>query len=362
MGGRHRKATTSSVNVAKIAVTSAVLSGASIGLAAAAQAASDSEWETVAACESSGNWAINTGNGYHGGLQFAPSTWLGYGGGQFASAAHLATREQQIAIAEKVLAGQGRGAWPVCGRGLSGPTPRDLSTTSVKSHTQAPAQTNTPASPPLPAAAQTAPVQQPLAVPAPQNGAPAPEGAPVPAGALVPAGTAPQTRQGLPTPAPQNVTPAPGGAPASAAHGGVPLAPPAPGPTAPAPTAPAPTAPAPTPPAPAAQQPQIISIGNSTVTPDQVVAIDAAASTPTATAVQVQDGVQHLSSPQAPPPGTSADPGQVASPNVSYFRELWYAVQNRQIDKNDLILALAQRSSTSPIPAGAATPQQAPAS
>ena len=131
MSGRHRKPSTSSVSVAKLAVTGAVIGGGSIGLAAQAQAASDSEWDTVAACESSGNWAINTGNGYQGGLQFAPSTWLGYGGGEFASAAHLASRDEQIAIAEKVLAGQGKGAWPVCGRGLSGPTPRDLTTTEV---------------------------------------------------------------------------------------------------------------------------------------------------------------------------------------------------------------------------------------
>ena len=88
MSGRHRKPTTSSFSVAKIAVTGAVLGGSSLGLAAAAQAATDSEWDIVASCESSGNWAINTGNGYHGGLQFSPSTWLGYGGGQFASAAH----------------------------------------------------------------------------------------------------------------------------------------------------------------------------------------------------------------------------------------------------------------------------------
>ena len=95
-------------------------------MAAQAQAATDAEWDTVARCESSGNWAINTGNGYQGGLQFAPSTWLGFGGGQYASAAHLASRDEQIAIAEKVLAGQGKGAWPVCGRGLSGPIPRDV--------------------------------------------------------------------------------------------------------------------------------------------------------------------------------------------------------------------------------------------
>lgn len=73
-------------------------------------------WDAVAACESSGNWSINTGNGFSGGLQFVPSTWSGYGGGEFAPLAHQATREQQIIVAERVLRGQGIGAWPVCGK------------------------------------------------------------------------------------------------------------------------------------------------------------------------------------------------------------------------------------------------------
>ena len=82
--------------------------------AAPALSASDATWDALAECESSGNWSINTGNGYYGGLQFAPATWIGYGGGRYASQANLATREQQIAIAEKVLDGQGWGAWPAC--------------------------------------------------------------------------------------------------------------------------------------------------------------------------------------------------------------------------------------------------------
>jgi uncharacterized protein YabE (DUF348 family) len=71
-------------------------------------------WDAIAQCESGGNWSINTGNGYSGGLQFAPGTWTGHGGGQYAPSANLATREQQIAIAEKVRASQGWGAWPAC--------------------------------------------------------------------------------------------------------------------------------------------------------------------------------------------------------------------------------------------------------
>ena len=126
MGGRHRKATTSSVTVAKIAFTGAVLGGSGLALAGQAGTASDGEWDQVARCESSGNWAINTGNGYQGGLQFARGTWSAFGGGQYAPAAHLATREQQIAVAERVLAHQGRGAWPVCGGPLSGATQRNV--------------------------------------------------------------------------------------------------------------------------------------------------------------------------------------------------------------------------------------------
>lgn len=93
---------------------------APVRVAVAAPAPSSGvNWDAIAACESGGNWAINTNNGFYGGLQFTHSTWLGYGGGAYANNANLASREAQIAIAEKVLAGQGIGAWPVCGpRGL----------------------------------------------------------------------------------------------------------------------------------------------------------------------------------------------------------------------------------------------------
>ncbi|MDA4896012.1 transglycosylase family protein, partial [Streptomyces sp. MS2A] len=80
-----------------------------------AGAASVSTWDKVAQCESSGNWSANTGNGYYGGLQFSAGTWSAYGGTAFAPRADLATKEQQIRIGEKVLAGQGEGAWPHCG-------------------------------------------------------------------------------------------------------------------------------------------------------------------------------------------------------------------------------------------------------
>ena len=81
---------------------------------AAPAVANGSVWDAIAACESGGNWSINTGNGYHGGLQFNPGTWAAYGGTAFAPTADLATREQQIAIAERTQAAQGWGAWPAC--------------------------------------------------------------------------------------------------------------------------------------------------------------------------------------------------------------------------------------------------------
>lgn len=80
-----------------------------------APAVSDgSVWDSIAQCESGGNWAINTGNGYQGGLQFNSQTWSAYGGGEYAASADQASREQQIAVAEKVQAAQGWGAWPAC--------------------------------------------------------------------------------------------------------------------------------------------------------------------------------------------------------------------------------------------------------
>jgi LysM repeat protein len=72
-------------------------------------------WSAIAACESGGNWGANTGNGFYGGLQFTQGTWLANGGGQYAASADQASASQQIAVAQRVLASQGIGAWPVCG-------------------------------------------------------------------------------------------------------------------------------------------------------------------------------------------------------------------------------------------------------
>ena len=90
--------------------------GTGLAGAAPAEAATTTVWDRVAKCESGGNWKINTGNGYYGGVQFAASTWKAYGGRTYADQAHQATKAEQIAIARRVLAGQGAGAWPTCGR------------------------------------------------------------------------------------------------------------------------------------------------------------------------------------------------------------------------------------------------------
>ncbi|WIB60512.1 transglycosylase family protein [Curtobacterium sp. MCLR17_007] len=97
------------------------IAAAGVGLSAPANAASGSTWDALAQCESGGNWAINTGNGYYGGLQFTQGTWAANGG---TGSPANASRETQIAVAEHVLASQGWGAWPACSAklGLSGTT------------------------------------------------------------------------------------------------------------------------------------------------------------------------------------------------------------------------------------------------
>jgi LysM repeat protein len=114
--GRHRAPSTTGRTLARTAVAGAVASAPLLAIAPTANAAPDTTWDRVAQCESGGNWSINTGNGFSGGLQFTASTWRAFGGAQFADVAHSASREQQIVVAERVLAGQGWGAWPVCSR------------------------------------------------------------------------------------------------------------------------------------------------------------------------------------------------------------------------------------------------------
>jgi LysM repeat protein len=124
-----------------------------LGVLAAPASAAEHDWSGVAQCESGGNWSINTGNGYYGGLQFSSPTWLGHGGAEFAQRADLATPAQQIAVAERVLLTQGVGAWPTCGRHLR------------------PGTTAAAAAPaPAPAAAAPAPAAAAPATPAPGGG------------------------------------------------------------------------------------------------------------------------------------------------------------------------------------------------
>ncbi|MGH3827209.1 MAG: transglycosylase family protein [Pseudonocardiaceae bacterium] len=109
--------TRTSQSLARISIAVAAVT-ASLTLAAPAQASPtpDDQWDILAQCESGGNWNTSTGNGYFGGLQFSGGTWISYGGGAYADTANHATREQQIAIAEKVVRTQGWNAWPTCAR------------------------------------------------------------------------------------------------------------------------------------------------------------------------------------------------------------------------------------------------------
>ncbi|MFD4656841.1 transglycosylase family protein [Kitasatospora sp. NPDC058444] len=192
MNPRHETAaatdTTATATVAakRHRVRMAVVAGAAVaalpvaGLvtATSASAATASTWDAVAQCESGGNWSISTGNGFHGGLQFSPSTWAAYGGTAYASQANKATRAQQIAVAEKVLASQGPGAWPVCSQkaGLSrggAPAAVDTSGDTAAKPTAKAAKPAKPAAAPAAkpatgkaAATQQAPKGQPSAKPA----------------------------------------------------------------------------------------------------------------------------------------------------------------------------------------------------
>lgn len=113
---KHRRASKFTRIAAIAGVTTAAIAVPLMG-ASGASAASVATWDAVAQCESGGNWSINTGNGYYGGLQFSQSSWEAAGGTAYASRADLATKDQQIAVAEKLLALQGPGAWACAGAG-----------------------------------------------------------------------------------------------------------------------------------------------------------------------------------------------------------------------------------------------------
>ncbi|WP_424347154.1 transglycosylase family protein [Kocuria sp. CH-021] len=147
-----------------------ILGGTAVGaMALPANAAPASTWDALAQCESGGAWDTATGNGFSGGLQFTPSTWAAFGG---QGAPQDASREQQIAVAENVLDGQGWGAWPACSAklGLTGsanPSADPMGTASVTTQSvQAPAPIEAPAPAPAPVAAP-APAAAPTPAPAP---------------------------------------------------------------------------------------------------------------------------------------------------------------------------------------------------
>src|SRR5699024_11921728 len=119
--GRHSAKT--ATPFVKMAATTVAFGAAAVAFAPAASAAPDSDWDRLADCESGGNWSINTGNGYHGGLQFSASTWQAHGGGEFAPTADQATRVEQIVVAEHTIDSQDCGEWPTCSSmlGLNSP-------------------------------------------------------------------------------------------------------------------------------------------------------------------------------------------------------------------------------------------------
>jgi LysM repeat protein len=110
--GKHRKMSAATRNIVRVAVAGIAV-GTPLAIAATPAQASTTNWDAIAQCESGGNWGISTGNGFYGGLQFTQSTWKAYGG---QGSANGASREAQIQVAERVLQGQGIGAWPVCGK------------------------------------------------------------------------------------------------------------------------------------------------------------------------------------------------------------------------------------------------------
>jgi hypothetical protein len=133
-------------NLARVVVAGIVIAGAPLALAGTANAASpaptasDEVWDQIAQCESSGKWNTNTGNGFSGGLQFTPSTWHAFGGtGNAASA----SRAEQIAVAERVLAAQGWGAWPVCSKKVSARGKSSASSSSTQRQSTAVETTRT---------------------------------------------------------------------------------------------------------------------------------------------------------------------------------------------------------------------------
>ncbi|MGX6397241.1 transglycosylase family protein [Rothia kristinae] len=151
--------TTSTIrrNVRRGTAALVVGGAAAATLSMPAHAATEAQWDAVAQCESGGDWSINTGNGFSGGLQFTASTWAANGGtGNPANA----SKAEQVRVAENVLATQGKGAWPVCGVGLGAASPQQSTPAAQTQQVEAPkAQAQAPVQQAAPAQ-QAAPVQQ----------------------------------------------------------------------------------------------------------------------------------------------------------------------------------------------------------
>jgi hypothetical protein len=153
--GKHRRPTFATRTIARVAIAGLAV-GAPLAIAAGpAQAEGSVNWDAIAQCESGGNWNINTGNGYYGGLQFNPGTWRANGG---QGSAHAASREEQIRVAENVLKTQGIRAWPVCGKkaGSAGAAKAPVKKATAPKVKKATPKASKPVSAPKPAAAPAA--------------------------------------------------------------------------------------------------------------------------------------------------------------------------------------------------------------
>ncbi|MFI6288418.1 transglycosylase family protein [Streptomyces sp. NPDC051018] len=158
--GRHRRPRQAPAIVVAAGVTGSAIAIPLLG-AGSASAVDGAVWDRVAECESAGLWSANTGNGYYGGLQFSQQVWEDFGGTEYAARPDLASRSQQIAVAEKVLAAQGPQAWPSCGT-LAGLAPGGTDTGAAVDPGPAPAPSGTPSGAPsgTPAPGQKAPGEQ----------------------------------------------------------------------------------------------------------------------------------------------------------------------------------------------------------
>ncbi len=158
--GRHRRPRQAPAIIVAAGVTGSAIAIPLLG-AGSASAADSATWDRVAECESGGQWSASMGNGYYGGLQISQQTWEDFGGAEYAERADLASRSQQISVAEKVLDAQGPDAWATCA-GIAGLTADGTGAT------QSPAPTDNPLASLAPSASATQPAEP--ASPAPTQG------------------------------------------------------------------------------------------------------------------------------------------------------------------------------------------------